>query len=63
MNYSIHEDDHMGVILLRYKIDDRFLVTDQPSSPREERTRCWMTEDGRLVLKYGKLACRYDRMQ
>jgi hypothetical protein len=38
------------VMDLRYKLDGDWLVTDQPSSPREERSKVAFTEDDRLVV-------------
>jgi hypothetical protein len=37
--YTIFPEGKRQVMLLVYRIQGDFLVTDQPSSPREERTR------------------------
>jgi hypothetical protein len=49
--YSIHLPDRKQIMLLTYWIDGNCLVTDQPSSPRKERTEFFFAPDGRLGLK------------
>jgi hypothetical protein len=51
----------MGAVLT-YRVEDDLLITDQPSSPREERTRFWFSPDGRLVLDYEGVQARYVRV-
>jgi hypothetical protein len=38
------------VMDLRYKLEGDWLITDQPSSSREERSRVAFAEDDRLVI-------------
>jgi len=51
LEYTIHLPDERQIMLLTYRLDGTCLVTDQPSSPREERTEFFFTPDGRLALK------------
>ncbi len=39
------------VILLSYRMEDNWIITDQPSSPRQERSEFFFTADGRLAIK------------
>ena len=50
--YTIHADGKDEIILLSYRVEGQFLVTDQPSQPNEERTRFSITPDGSLILHY-----------
>jgi hypothetical protein len=52
--YTIHSGEMRQEMLLTYRVEGEWLVTDQPSSPREERTRVRISEDGRLHLRYGE---------
>lgn len=54
LKYIIHEDEKDQIIFLTYRIEGDFLITDQPSTPKEERTRFEITADGHLVLYYEK---------
>jgi hypothetical protein len=49
------------VSLLTYRIEDSFIITDQPSAPREDRTAFELTNDGKLVLDYGGFRSCYVR--
>ena len=51
--YSVLSGDRWQVMKLRYRVDGGLLVTDQPSDPREERTRFSMDADGSLILGFG----------
>ena len=61
LRYVISGRDKDEVILLRFRVDNETIVTDQPSSPREERTPFALTDDGALVLQYGDQRVRYLR--
>jgi len=52
MLYVIHGDDKDEVIRLTYRTEPGFVVSDQPSLPREERTAYRFNETGDLVLVY-----------
>ena len=48
--YTIHLPDKDQIMRLSYRLEGNTLVTDQPSSPREERTEFFFASDGRLAL-------------
>jgi hypothetical protein len=50
--YSVLSGDRWQIMKLRYRVDGGLLVTDQPSHPREERTRFSMDADGSLILEF-----------
>jgi hypothetical protein len=62
LTYVIEEAAKYDVMLLRYRIEGNELITDQPSSPKEERTRYSFTDDGKLILALGGLQARYVRL-
>jgi hypothetical protein len=49
--YTIHLPNKKQVMHLTFRVDGAWLVTNQPSSPREERTEFFFTPDGRLAVK------------
>lgn len=49
-------------ILLNWRIDGDFLVTDQPSAPREERTSFRFPWSSRLVLERLGETYTYERI-
>lgn len=51
LQYAIHLQDKTQIMLFTYRVEGNWLVTDQPSAPRQERTEFYFTSDGRLVLK------------
>ncbi len=59
--YTIHGPDKDEVIILTYQVKRGVLVTDQPSTPRRDRTRYELTPDGKLVLYYGGSRTSYIR--
>ena len=50
--YSVLSGDRWQVMKLLYEVDGEVLVTDQPSSPRKERTRFAFGGDGMLMLEF-----------
>ena len=58
--YLVPERDRTVAIRLTYRVDGAFLVTDQPSSPREERTRFRLDGDV-LSLTYDSGVARFRR--
>jgi len=61
LKYSVHENGKEQIMLLRYFVDGDFLVTDQPSSPRRERTK--ITIDGqKMTLDYEGKISSYTRV-
>jgi hypothetical protein len=59
--YSVHSGSVNQEILLRYQTEGGLLITDQPSAPREERTKYEITQDGRLQLQHGDTHSTYIR--
>lgn len=51
LTYTIHSRNKKEIILLTYRIDGDYLVTDQPSEPREEKTRATL-RGKRLCFNY-----------
>ncbi len=51
--YSVLSGDRWGIMKLRYRIEGDTLVTDQPSSPRVERSRFVLAPDGSLTIEFG----------
>jgi hypothetical protein len=49
--YTVHTADRQQIMYLTYRIEGNWLVTDQLSAPREERTAFFFTPDGRLSLE------------
>jgi hypothetical protein len=62
LTYTIHAGDKRQIILLTYRVEDGVLVTDQPSSPKEERTRFRLTPFGKLVLLHEPKPAIYVRI-
>jgi hypothetical protein len=48
--YTVNLETKQQIMQMTYRVEGSHLVTDQPSSPREERTEFLLAEDGRLVL-------------
>ena len=59
--YVIHSSEKDEVMRLTYVIEGNELVTNQPSSPAEYRTRFAFDEQGRLVLDDGAERTRFIR--
>jgi len=51
-----------SVILLEYRTEGDLLITNQPSAPREEKTKFVMSGDGRLILGEGSDSSRWVRI-
>jgi hypothetical protein len=49
------------ISMLTYRVEGPFIVTDQPSAPREERTAFEFTDEGKLVLVFGGVKSVYVR--
>ena len=50
LTYTAHADGKDQKIFLTFRVEDGTLVTNQPSSPREERTAYSIGSDGKLSL-------------
>jgi len=48
--YTVHLPDKVQIIRLSYHVEGNCLVTNQPSSPRAERTEFSFVGDGRLAV-------------
>jgi hypothetical protein len=48
-------------MFLTFRVDGGILVTDQPSSPRQERTAYSIGPDGKLTLWFGGQRSVYVR--
>ncbi len=53
LHYAVLSGDRWEIMKLRYRIEGDILVTDQPSSPREERSRFVLAPDGTLTIEFG----------
>ena len=53
MSYAIPSNDKWQIMKLTYRVNGDMLITDQGSSPREERTRFVFEGTDTLVLDYG----------
>ena len=51
MVYAIREAGQWQVMKLTYRLEGNVIVSNQPSAPREERTRYSFLPDGSLVLE------------
>lgn len=49
--YTVHLPNKQQILHLTYRVDGAWLVTNQPSSPREERAEFYFMPDGRLAVK------------
>lgn len=62
LTYTIHEEDKDQKMFLTYRIQDEFLITDQPSKPSEEKTKFEFLPDGRLSLFFGGDESKYIKV-
>lgn len=61
LQYSVLSSDRWQIIKLVYRVEGNVIVTDQPSSPSEERTGFTFQADGSLVLELGGQRSRFRR--
>src|SRR3954471_1434682 len=59
--YSMLSGDRWQITKLLYDVEGDVLVTDQPSSPRKERTRFVLDASGELMLEFGGQRSWYKR--
>lgn len=63
LTYSVHERDRDRVMILTFLLEEPgFIVTNQPSAPRPEKTAYEITADGKLILEFGGKRSRYVRI-
>lgn len=63
LRYTIHENGKDQIMLLTFRVEPGFIITDQPSHPRPERTAYEFLPDGQLVLSFGGQKLRYRRVK
>lgn len=61
--YIIRESDRDQIVRTTYNIEPGFIVTNQPSEPRFERTEYHLGEDGVLILAFGGRKSRYVKVR
>jgi hypothetical protein len=59
--YSVWAGDRWQIMKLEYQVDGDMLVTDQPSAPREDKTRFALQADGTLMLEFGGQRSSFKR--
>ena len=59
--YAIDAGEKWQVMRLTYRVEGHHLVTNQPSSPREERTEFNLDDRGALTLDYSGAKCTFVR--
>lgn len=60
MDYILVLPRKRQIMNLTYRLDGNCIISNQPSSPREDRTRFWFEGD-ELVLEYEGERTRYQR--
>jgi hypothetical protein len=60
MAYAVVAGDKTQSMRMTYRVDGAVLVTDQPSSPKEERTGFRFDGDA-LILEFAGVASRFTR--
>ena len=63
LTYTIHAGQRLQKMLMVYRIEGDTIISDQPSHPREDRTKFRFDESGRLVLDYGGREAQFSRIQ
>lgn len=59
--YVIRQKDSKQIMNLMYRVEGQRLITDQPSSPKEERTKFSFDADGNLLLEYAESKAWFTR--
>jgi len=62
VTYEIKAQEKTQIIKLTYRIENSWVITDQPSSPRVERTRFQITPLGELVLEFEGTKSWYQKI-
>ena len=62
LTYSITQGGKTGIMKMTYRVEGGFILSDQPSSPREEKTEYRIESDGSLVLIYDAQPSRFLRV-
>jgi len=61
LRYIVRGEQKDEIMILKYRIENGTLITNQLSAPREERTPFIVAPDGKLLLQYGQVESRYVR--
>jgi hypothetical protein len=61
LEYRILEGSVLQIMKLTYRVEGDEIVSDQPSSPREERTNFRFEGSNVLILTHGGEESRYER--
>ena len=61
LEYRIAIGDKLQIIKLTYRVEGGTIVTDQPSSPREERS-AFRFDSSNLVLSFEGTESRFERV-
>lgn len=59
LTYSITNDGKTGIMKMTYRVEGGFIFSDQPSSPKEEKTAYRIEPDGSLILIYDSQPSRF----
>lgn len=62
LTYGALEEGRWQVMLMSYRVEGATLITDQPSSPREETTSFVLLDDRMLQLEFGGSTCVFERI-
>jgi hypothetical protein len=62
LTYTVRAEGKREIMLLTYRVEGDVLITDQPSHPKEERTRFEIKPCGKLVLLYEHRPSTYVRV-
>lgn len=62
LTYGALNEGRWQVMLMSYRVEGATLITDQPSSPREESTSFALLDERTLQLEFGGSACVFERV-
>ena len=57
LTYSITQDGKRSIMKMTYRVEGGVIVSDQPSSPREERTEYRFEGDSLVLVFGGQVSC------
>jgi len=63
MIYGILENEKWQLAILSYRVDGNFIISDQPSSPKEERTAFSFSDPDRLIMEWGGETSTFMRIR
>lgn len=61
LRYVIHEAGRDRIIKLTYRLEGKWIITDQPSSPKIQRTEYTFDSNDVLILKSSGIVSRFLR--